>query len=155
MRKPNGDGRNMSWPGRRIGAAAIILDDEGKVLLVRHTYGPLDWAVPGGQSEPGESVVETALRELREETGLEAVAESLTGIYWNATRDAHHFVVRCRQLDGREPTPSSPEISACGFWGSDELPRPISDFTVRRIEDALTRWPQPLPSPVPARTILA
>jgi 8-oxo-dGTP diphosphatase len=144
----------VSWRGRRIGAAAVILEDQGGVLLVRHTYGRLNWEVPGGASEPGESVVETALRELREETGLEAVAESLAGIYWDSERDAHHFVFRCRPLDDREPTPSSPEISECAFRGLDELPRPISDFTVRRIQDALTASPQPLPSSVPARKFL-
>jgi 8-oxo-dGTP diphosphatase len=137
-----------------VGAAAAIVDAEKRILLVRHTYGPLNWEVPGGASEPGESVVETALRELREETGLEAVAESLTGIYWDHERDAHHFVFRCRPLDDRAPKPCSPEISECAFRGLHELPRPISDFTVRRIDDALTALPQPLPSPVPARTIL-
>ena len=145
----------MSWPERRIGAAALILAENGRVLLVRHTYGPLTRELPGGASEPGESVVETALRELREETGLQAVAESLTGIYWNPERDAHHFVFRCRPFDDREPAPSSNEVSDCGFWLPDDLPRPISDFTVRRIQDALTAPPQPLPVSIPARTILA
>ena len=144
----------MSWPGRRVGAAAVIVDGAGRVLLVRHTYGPLDWHIPGGASEPGESVVETALRELHEETGLEASAESLTGIYWDAERDAHHFVFRCRPREGHDPVPSSPEISACAFWPMDSLPRPINDFTVRRIEDALTAAPQPLPIAVPARVLL-
>ena len=144
----------MKWPTRRIGAAAAVFDDEGRVLLVRHTYGPLNWEVPGGASEPGESVVETALRELREETGLDAEAESLTGIYWNAERDAHHFVFLCRATDGHAPAPSSPEISDCAWFSPEELPRPISDFTTRRIQDALTARPQPLPIPVPPRTFL-
>jgi 8-oxo-dGTP diphosphatase len=141
----------VNWPGRRVGAAALIVDDQGRVLLVRHTYGPLDWHIPGGASEPGESVVETALRELREETGLEAVAQSLAGIYWNAERDAHHFVFRCTPVDDRKPAPSSTEISDCGFWDANDLPRPISNFTVQRIQDALTAAPQPLPIPVPDR----
>jgi 8-oxo-dGTP diphosphatase len=62
----------MHWPGRRVGVAAFIVDGRGRVLLVRHTYGPLNWELPGGASEPGESVVQTALRELREEAGVEA-----------------------------------------------------------------------------------
>ena len=144
----------MSWPGRRVGAAAVITDDAGRILLVRHTYGPLNWEIPGGASEPGESVVETALRELREETGLEAIAQSLVGIYWNAERDAHHFVFRCTPVDDRKPAPSSSEISECGFWDVNDLPRPISNFTVQRVHDALTAAPQPLPTSVPARVWL-
>jgi 8-oxo-dGTP diphosphatase len=143
----------MRWPGRRLGAAAAIFDRQERVLLVRHTYGPLNWELPGGASEPGESVVETALRELREETRLEGVATSLTGIYWDEDQNAHHFVFRCRTEAGATPTPSSPEISDCGYWPVDDLPRPISDFTIRRIEDARSGPEQPLPVTVPPRTI--
>jgi 8-oxo-dGTP diphosphatase len=78
-----------------MGAAAVIANDAGAVLLVRHSYGRLNWELPGGASEPGESIVETALREVREETGLRAVAERLTGVYYEPELDAHHFVFRC------------------------------------------------------------
>ena len=145
---------NTSWLGRRIGAAAVVLGQGGDVLLVRHAYGPLNWEVPGGASEPGESIVETALRELREETGLDAAAESLVSIYWNEDTDAHHFVFRCRTPAAQNASPSSPEISDVGFFDERNLPRPISDFTVRRIHDALALPPQPLPASVPRRTIL-
>jgi 8-oxo-dGTP diphosphatase len=144
----------MRWPERRIGAAAVILDHAGRVLLVHHSYGALDWQLPGGASEPGESIVETAVRELREETGLEGVPESLTGIYWNPDRDAHHFVFRCRCRDDREPVPNSPEISECGYWLAEDPPRPISDFTLRRIQDGLSGESTPLPATVPPPTIL-
>jgi 8-oxo-dGTP diphosphatase len=143
----------VQWPERRVGAAAVVLDDHGRVLLVRHTYGRFNWELPGGASEPRESFAETALRELREETSLEAVAERLTGIYYEPETDAHHFVFRCRVLAG-EATPSSREISHSGYWALDALPRPISDFTVRRIEDALSGTVYPLPVAVPPRTWL-
>ena len=122
------------------------------MLLVHHTYRPFNWELPGGASEPGESVVGTALRELREETGLEGTAESLTGIYWDKDRDAHHFVFRCR-AEGT-PVVASAEIAEVGYWDAAALPRPISDFTIRRIEDALRGTAQPLPVAVPARTII-
>lgn len=57
-------------PLKKLGAAAVILNDAGHVLLVRHTYGRLNWELPGGYAEAAESIVETAIREVREETGL-------------------------------------------------------------------------------------
>ena len=54
-----------------MGGAGALFDDEGRVLLVRHTYGRLNWELPGGGAEPGESPNETAIREILEETGLE------------------------------------------------------------------------------------
>ena len=107
------------------------------MLLVRHSYGPLNWEIPGGASEPGETLIETAVREVREEVGVEATAERLTGVYYDADKDAHHFVVRCRIAECAVPTASSEEVSAVDYWPQDALPRPISDFTIRRICDAL------------------
>jgi 8-oxo-dGTP diphosphatase len=127
----------VHWPGRLVGAAVVVLDEAGRVLLVRHTYGRLNWELPGGASEPGETFAETALRELREETGLAGRVERLSGVYYKRENDSHHFVFRCKVEDGSEPRPSSEEISACKYWSMEDLPRPISDFTVRRIEDAL------------------
>src|SRR5688500_810850 len=37
--------------GKKLGAAAVILDTLGRVLLVKHTYGPLNWELPGGGAE--------------------------------------------------------------------------------------------------------
>jgi len=51
----------------RVGAAAVILNGDGEVLLVHHTYGMLNWELPGGIGERGESPTETAVREVREE----------------------------------------------------------------------------------------
>ena len=127
----------FAWLGRFVGAAAAVVDQSDRILIVRHTYGPLNWELPGGMSEPGESFDTTALRELGEETGLVARIEQLTGIYYKPENDSHHLVFRCRNEDGAVPVPSSDEISDCAYVGRDELPRPISDFTVRRIDDAL------------------
>jgi 8-oxo-dGTP diphosphatase len=141
------------WRGRRMGAAAVIRDREGRVLLVRHAYGRLNWELPGGASEPGETIVETAVREVREETGLDVVAEGMTGVYYDGERDAHHFVFLCTVTSG-EAAPSSGEISACAYWPREDLPRPISDFTIRRIADALDDQARPLPTEIPPRTFI-
>jgi 8-oxo-dGTP pyrophosphatase MutT (NUDIX family) len=88
-------------------------------------------------SEPGETFEQTALRELREETGIDARVDQLTGLYYKHENDSHHLVFRCSVEGSSQPTPSSSEISECGCFAVDELPRPISDFTIRRIRDAL------------------
>ena len=122
---------------KKMGAAAILLNAQGHVLLVKHSYGRLNWELPGGGSEAGESVAETAVREVREETGLSVAAERLTGIYFDAGVDFHHFVFVCRQTHAsQEPQPDGVEITDCGYWPPDALPRPLSDFTERRIQDA-------------------
>jgi 8-oxo-dGTP diphosphatase len=127
-----------------IGAACAIFDDQGRVLLVHHTYGHLNWEIPGGLGEEGEAPDETALRELREETGLAAELERLTGVYLEPNHDFGpmlHFVFRCRWDDRLDPVVSSPEISEVRYWPLDDLPTPMSDFTERRIRDALVEQP--------------
>jgi 8-oxo-dGTP diphosphatase len=134
---------NLSWPGpRQIGSGALIFDRETRVLLVKHTYGKLNWELPGGVSEPGESVQQTIVREVREETGLHVQPKRLSGAYYSEPNDMHHFAFICTLVDQQaEPVPSSPEIADCRFFSRDDLPRPMSDFTIRRIDDALTQHP--------------
>lgn len=85
--------------GKKLGAAAVILDTQGRVPLVKHGYGPLNWELPGGGAEHGECIVETALREVLEETGLHAVAQHTTGIYYDWEADMLHFVFLCQARD--------------------------------------------------------
>ena len=55
------------------GASVVIVDDDGRVLLVKRGRAPQRgrWSVPGGRVEPGESFEAAAAREALEETGLE------------------------------------------------------------------------------------
>ena len=131
---------------RKMGGAAVILNDAGHVLLVKHTYGRLNWELPGGLAEADESIVDTAIREVREETGLRVRALHTTGIYYEPAGDIHQFAFLCQPLDPTAmPQPCSDEISACAFWPPTGLPRPINDFTIRRIMDAIGGAQQPLP----------
>src|SRR5262245_49774381 len=137
---------------RKMGAAAVILNGAGHVLLVKHTYGPLNWELPGGNAESDESIVDTAIREVREETGLLVRAQHTTGIYYESEGDIHQFAFLCQPLDPTVmPQPSSDEIGACAFWPVGALPRPINDFTIRRIMDAIGGAQQPLPDIMPPR----
>jgi 8-oxo-dGTP pyrophosphatase MutT (NUDIX family) len=127
-----------------MGAACAIFDDHGRVLLVHHTYGRLNWELPGGGSEPGETPDETATRELLEETGLRAELDQLSGVYFEPEHDLGpmvHFVFRCTWHDRLKPRASSPEADEVGFWALANLPRPMSDFTERRIQDAAAEGP--------------
>ena len=85
-----------------------------------------------------ESVVETAVREAREETGLQVSAQYTSGIYYEPALDLLIFVFLCHPKDGsfEDLRPDNDEISECAFWALDDLPRPISDFTIQRVKDA-------------------
>lgn len=123
---------------KKVGAAAFIVDEAGRVLLVKHTYGRLNWELPGGAGEAEESPVETAVREVKEETGLTVFAQTMTGCYYTPDNEMLHFVFRCERVEEDAlPYADQAEISACGFWPIEALPRPISDWTVRRIGDAV------------------
>jgi 8-oxo-dGTP pyrophosphatase MutT (NUDIX family) len=120
-----------------IGAAAVILDDKGRVLLVKHSYGKNNWELPGGKAEDNESAEETAKREIYEEVGLEVRIGQLTGNYYEPKYDMHHFVFTASNYRNQVPQPTSPEILECKFCSKDDLPKPISDFMCKRIEDAI------------------
>ncbi|MGG1634488.1 NUDIX hydrolase [Paenibacillus sp. FSL K6-3182] len=120
-----------------VGAAAIIVDSENRVLLVKHNYGKYNWEIPGGLSEQNESAQETARREVLEETGLEVTVDRLTGVYYEPHHDMHHFVFICKTVNNQAPQPCYKEITACQYCSIDDLPRPLSDFTYKRIQDAL------------------
>jgi ADP-ribose pyrophosphatase YjhB (NUDIX family) len=65
-----------------VAVSAFIQDEEGRILMIRRTDNNL-YSIPGGQVEPGETVVQAATRESREETGIEIEVTALIGIYSN------------------------------------------------------------------------
>lgn len=129
--------------GRRahLGVGAVIFDRNGRVLLVRHSYGRRGWELPGGGRQPNESIEHAVLREVREELGVEPLTAELRAIYYEPKFDQHHFALLCRLPDGAQPKPSSAEILECGYWPVDALPRPINNFTIQRITDAQSTKP--------------
>lgn len=136
----------------RVGAAALITDEEGRILLIRQTYGRKNWELPGGGIEPGESPMDGAVREVQEETGLAVAPTELTGIYDDAEADFVHFVFRCVATgSGAVTRPDGAEVDACAFWDPDTLPRPLSDFTLLRIREGMVGSPYPMPTRVGPR----
>jgi 8-oxo-dGTP diphosphatase len=64
----------------------VYLPAQG-VLLIERKNAPLGWALPGGFVEYGESIEQAAVREAREETGLEVELIALLGVYSRPDRD--------------------------------------------------------------------
>lgn len=66
---------------------AAVQDDEGRVLLIKKTDNGL-WALPGGGHEPGETIADTVVREVKEETGYDVEVTRVVGLYTNP----HHVM---------------------------------------------------------------
>jgi ADP-ribose pyrophosphatase YjhB (NUDIX family) len=62
--------------------SVVVPDDQERFLLIRRTDNKY-WSIPGGGMEPGESVREAAMREVKEETGIDCEITGLIGIYSN------------------------------------------------------------------------
>jgi ADP-ribose pyrophosphatase YjhB (NUDIX family) len=61
---------------------AVVTDEHDRIVLVRRRDNDL-WALPGGGMELGESIVDTAVREVKEETGFDVEVTGLIGTYTN------------------------------------------------------------------------
>jgi len=116
------------------GVSVIITNLGGDVLLLRHSYGPEVWGLPGGGLKPGEDPEEAALREVREEIGLSlariepvAVIEELIS---GAPHTAHLFTSICDQY----PRPDGREVVEARYFPSHSLPEPLGRITRARIE---------------------
>jgi ADP-ribose pyrophosphatase YjhB (NUDIX family) len=88
--------------GWTLCAGAVILDDEGRLLLVRRGHAPYagSWSLPSGRAEPGESARQAARREVIEETGLDVDVGELLGVVFREDAAAglryeiHDFAAR-------------------------------------------------------------
>jgi 8-oxo-dGTP pyrophosphatase MutT (NUDIX family) len=126
-----------------MGVRAMILDGEGRVCLVRHSYVP-GWHMPGGAVEPGETLHMALLREVQEETGLAVSGRpGLFAIYLNevmARRD-HVAVYVVRDVQATAHRPSPLEIVDYGFHKLDALPHDTTGPTRRRLTEVLEGRP--------------
>ena len=64
----------------RVSVPVLIRNEQGAILLEKRSDCEL-WGLPGGRIEPGESIIDTALREIYEETGLQVKVSRLLGVY--------------------------------------------------------------------------
>lgn len=75
---PNAPKANSVVPS----VVAIVQDDQGRVLMIHKTDNN-KWALPGGGHEIGESIADTVVREVKEETGYDVEVDTITGTYTN------------------------------------------------------------------------
>jgi 8-oxo-dGTP pyrophosphatase MutT (NUDIX family) len=124
-----------------LGVRAAVLDAEGRVFLVEHSYVP-GWYLPGGGVDVGESIEAALARELREEAGLELTGPpALMGLYWNreaSARDHVAFYV-VRDFASVPHRPDRREILDGGFFSLDRLPADCTAGTLRRLAELAGR----------------
>lgn len=125
-----------------VGVRAIVVDDEGRVCLVRHTYRD-GWFLPGGGVKVGESIVGAMSRELREETGIELAEtpQRVIGVYSSFQEHKSDHIVVFVITDWTVVTSVSREIAEVGFFAPDDLPEGTSTATTRRIKEYMTGVP--------------
>lgn len=133
--------------GMTLGVRGVVLDAEGKVFLIHHTYVS-GWQLPGGGVETGETLLEALQRELMEEGRIELLAQPvLHGLFLNShvSRRDHVAIYVIREFrQDRMPEPNR-EIAACGFFAVDALPADTTEGTRRRIAEVVHGEP-PIPT---------
>ncbi len=110
-------------PGHRVGALAVVVRPDGRLLLVDQAYNE-GWALPGGDLRRGETVGEALARELREEIGLQVrLAEPVLAAHRVHDRWVT-FVTTVAVNDAVADalSPRSPELSAATWSAPDALP---------------------------------
>ena len=123
---------------------AVIPDGEGRVCLVRDEKRG-QWTLPMGRIEPGESVRDAVVREVREEAGLVVTDPVLTGVYTDPAtqvfdtpdgpRQYLAHVFRCEWVDG-DPDPDGDETTAVDFFTVGDYPNdlePSGDWVVHAL----------------------
>ena len=126
----------MSLPRPTHGAAAVIFDKEGRVLLIKENYDRRRWSLPGGALEEGEAPEEAVVRETMEETGLHVAVEHLVGSY-TLENGFTAWAFRCAIIAGTPEVPRTGEIEQVVWHDPRELPAPRSNILHYAVPDAL------------------
>ncbi len=109
-------------------AAGGIVQKDNKVLLVQITYGPNKgmWMLPGGYLDAGESLAEAAIREVKEETGLDVEPKRIVGIRDGVRQkesglESNLYVVFEMKLVGGTLAADEEEVSAAAFHNVEDI----------------------------------
>ncbi|WP_053847323.1 NUDIX domain-containing protein [Streptomyces sp. NRRL B-24085] len=128
------------------GVSAVVLDEEGRVLLNRRS-DTREWSLIGGIPDPGEQPAACAVREVEEETGVRCaverviVVQALTPVTYENGDVCQYMDItfRCRALGG-EARVNDDESLEVGWFAVDALPE-LGEFGMLRIKQALMDAP--------------
>jgi ADP-ribose pyrophosphatase YjhB (NUDIX family) len=124
--------------GKTLGVRGIVLDNEGRVLLVEHTYLH-GWHLPGGGVDAGETTEAALVRELREEAGVVVEGRPQLVSIHSAEKlfKGDHVVVYRIDRWRRVASDAEGEILAAEFFPPDALPQGATRSTRERIAEVL------------------
>jgi len=107
----------------KVGVGVMVVE-EGRLLLVRRAMEPEKgkWSLPAGYLDSGESPVETAVREAREETGLEVRVTGLVDAFHNPPGAGASVFLLYRAERTSGELRAGDDADDAGFFGRDELP---------------------------------
>jgi 8-oxo-dGTP diphosphatase len=140
-------------PKMVVGVSGVLLNEANEVLLLKHRFHPCNpWGLPGGWIERGERVDEAWLREIREETQLQARVEGI--VVQRSTPLTLEFILVGRIIGG-QLVHDQREILEARFFKPDALPQGIHADHVDAIRRACTATPDLVKLPVIRRQDLA
>ncbi|MFE7298055.1 NUDIX hydrolase [Streptomyces sp. NPDC057579] len=108
----------------RPGIAAAIIVHEGRVLMVRRriSEGKLSWQFPAGEVEPGETREDAAVRETKEETGLNVSAVKLLGERVHPATGRRMSYTACEVLSGTAHVADTEELAELAWVAHGQIP---------------------------------
>ena len=125
--------------GMTLGVRVLVLDQQGRVFLVKHSYVS-GWHLPGGGVEVGETALDAMRRELEEEGNITfGEPPLLHGVFYNRHVSRRDHVVVYVVRNFHQPAKPAPnyEIVDCGFFDVNALPEGTTRGTRRRISEVV------------------
>ena len=128
------------WAPTVLGVAALVVDEGGRVLLVRHSYNP-GWRLPGGGVERGEPPADAVLRELSEEVGLTGGSANFVSLHTKGVGWATMAVALYRVMGGSVNFRPNLEIRDICFADPERPPDGTTPATLRRLAEFAGKAP--------------
>ena len=118
-----------------VSVAGIVSNDKDEILLLESPRR--GWEYPGGMVEPGESLQESLIREIKEETGVDVEITGFIGVCKNLQKDVVNIDFSCKYLGGELAT--SDESLHVKWVNKDEaLDMVTFPLTKKRLENMLS-----------------